>query len=124
MYLHQAESDQIFGAAIESHRALGPGLPESAYESCLAHEFGLRAVPFRRQVDVPISYKSHQVDAGLRMDFLVYDKMIVALKAVGQIHPIHEAQLLTYLKLTGHRVGLLISFHVEMLKQGIRRRIL
>lgn len=123
-YLQQAESDQVLGAAIDVHRALGPGLLESAYESCLAHELGLRGLLFRRQVDVPVSYKSHRVDAGFRLDLLVDENIIVEVKSVDRIHPIHEAQLLTYLKLTGHRVGLLINFIVELLKQGIRRRIL
>lgn len=123
-YLQKAGSDQVIGAAIDVHRALGPGLLESAYESCLAHELGLRGIQFRRQVDVPVSYKSHRVDAGFRRDLLVDEKIIVEVKSVDRIHPIHEAQLLTYLKLTGHRVGLLIKFNVELLKQGIRRRIL
>lgn len=117
-------TDQIIGAAIEVHRALGPGLLESAYQACLAHELRLRSLPFEREKPLPVEYKGVALDCGYRLDFLVDGKVIVELKAVEQVHPVHEAQLLTYLKLTGCRVGLLINFNVPLLKQGITRRVL
>jgi GxxExxY protein len=117
-------TEAIIGAAIEVHRALGPGLLESAYEECLAHELGLRGLPFERQVALPVTYKGVRLDAGYRLDLVVARSVVVELKAVQAIEPIHEAQLLSYLRLGGWKVGLLINFHVPVLKDGIRRRVL
>jgi len=113
----------IIGAAIEVHRVLGPGLLESAYQACLAQEFMLQGIAFEREKPVPVFYKGIKVDCGYRPDFIVADKVIVELKAVESIHPIYEAQLITYLKLTQCRVGLLINFNVLLLKDGIMRRV-
>jgi GxxExxY protein len=112
---------QIIASAIEVHRALGPGLLESAYEECLAKEFELQSIPFKRQVPLPITYKGHQLSCGYRIDMLVSDSVILELKTVTSIEPIHSAQLLTYLKLSRKTLGLIINFHVPVLKQGIKR---
>jgi GxxExxY protein len=117
-------TEEIIGAAIEVHRALGPGLLESAYEECLCRELSLRQVPFERQRPLPVVYKGFRLDCGYRLDVLVADTVVVELKAVESLLPIHEAQLLTYLKLGGWKVGLIINFNVPVLKQGIRRRVL
>jgi GxxExxY protein len=114
----------IIGAAIEVHRALGPGLLESAYEQCLCHELHIRGLPFQRQVDLPVSYKGLKLDCGYKIDLIVGDLVIVELKAVEKILPVHEAQLLTYMKLAAKPVGLLINFNVPLLTQGIIRRII
>ena len=114
----------IIAAAIEVHRALGPGLLESVYEECLCRELELRGVPFARQVPIPVEYKGVRSECGYRIDVLVQDKLVVEIKAVEAIHPVHEAQLLTYMKLSGKRVGLLINFCVPVLKDGIVRRVL
>jgi GxxExxY protein len=114
----------IIGAAIEVHRQLGPGLLESAYEQCLCHELHLRGLPFKYQVDLPVSYKGLQLDCGYKIDVMVNDEVIVELKSVERILPVHEAQLLTYLKLSGKKVGLLINFNSSLLTQGIIRRVL
>ena len=114
----------IVGAAIEVHRALGPGLLESAYEECLCHELHLRGLTFKRQVDLPVSFKGMKLDCGYKIDLVVEDEIIVELKAVEKTLPIHQAQLLTYLKLSGKQVGLLINFNVPLLMQGITRRVL
>lgn len=114
----------IIGSAIEVHRALGPGLLESAYEECLCRELGLRGVPFKRQLPLPVEYKGVRLDCGYRLDLLVADSVVVEIKAVADLLPIHEAQLLTYLKLGGWKVGLLVNFNVPVLKRGIRRRVL
>ena len=115
---------QIIGAAIEVHKALGPGLLESVYEECLCHEFGLRQIRYKRQQALPVTYKGVRLDCGYRIDLLVEDLVILELKSVEHTEPIHDAQLLTYLKLTGFKLGLLINFNVPVLKQGIRRFIL
>jgi len=115
---------QIIGAAIEVHRELGPGLLESAYQACLAREFSLRNLPFEQEKPLPVEYKGARVDCGYRLDFVVAEKVVVELKAVNVVQKVHEAQLLTYLKLTGCRVGLLISFNVPVLKDGIKRMVL
>jgi GxxExxY protein len=114
----------IIGAAIEVHRQLGPGLLESAYEQCLCHELHLRSLPFSCQVDLPVSYKGLQLDCGYKIDLIVGEEVIVELKSVERILPVHEAQLLTYLKLSGKKVGLLINFNSSLLAQGIIRRVL
>ena len=106
------------------HRALGPGLLESTYEQCLAHELSLAGIPFKVQWPLPVNYKGRLLDCGYRVDFLVDDKLIVEIKAVDQVCGIHEAQLLTYMKLSGVRTGLLINFNTPRLKQGITRFVL
>ncbi len=116
-------TENIIGGAIEVHQALGPGLLESAYEQCLCHELSLRGIPFRRQVELPVQYKGIKLDCGYRIDVLVEDLVIVELKAVEQLLPIHEAQLLTYLKLRACAVGLLINFNVPLLKDGLKRLV-
>jgi GxxExxY protein len=114
-------TDAVIGASIEIHRHLGPGLLESAYEECLCHELSLRKVSFERQKPLPVSYKAVKLDCGYRMDLVVADKIIVELKTVETLLPIHEAQLLTYLKLSNLPLGLLINFHVPVLKHGLKR---
>lgn len=117
-------TDEIIGAAIEVHKVLGPGLLESAYQKCMERESTLRNITFDRLVDLPLDYKGVKLDAGYVID-LVYDKrVIVELKAVERVIPVHEAQLLTYMRLTGIRVGLLINFNVPVLKDGLYRRVL
>ncbi len=106
------------------HKHLGPGLLESAYEDCLCHELSQRGVPYSRQVQLPVVYKGVRLDGGYVIDLVAEEKVVVELKAVEQTLPIHEAQLLTYLRLSGKRVGLLINFNVPLLKRGIVRRIL
>lgn len=108
-------------AALEVHRTLGPGLLESAYEHCLARELESRGVPFRRQLALPIRYKGEAVDAGYRLDLLVDSRVIVEIKSVDRLLPIHEAQLLTYLRLAELRIGLLLNFNAVLLKDGLRR---
>jgi len=115
---------QVVDAAFSVHKNLGPGLLESVYETCLCHELRKRGVAFQRQIAVPIVYDGEQVDAGLRLDLMVSDCLIVELKAVEKDNPLFEAQLLTYLKITRLRLGLLINFNVALLKNGIRRVVL
>jgi GxxExxY protein len=117
-------TEGIIGAAIEVHRTLGPGLLESAYEECLCRELSLQQIPFQRQVPLPIRYKDVLLDCGYRLDLLVLNQVVVELKSVEKIEPIHEAQLLSYLKLGRYKIGLLINFNVPLLKDGIVRRIL
>lgn len=114
-------SGQVIGACIEIHRELGPGLLESAYEECLAYELSKAGLRFERQRALPVRYKEVQLDCGYRLDFVVEDMLIVELKAVTELHPIHEAQVLTDLKLDRKSLGLLINFNVPVLKQGIKR---
>jgi GxxExxY protein len=114
-------SEQIIGAAIEVHKSLGPGLLELAYEACLCHELNLRGISFESQVDLPVSYKGVKLNTGYRMDLVVNKLIIVELKAVERLEAIHEAQLLTYLKLSGYWLGLLINFNVTQLRFGIKR---
>jgi GxxExxY protein len=112
---------QVIGAAIDVHRALGPGLLESAYEACLAFELAGRGLMVERQKPLPIKYKEVELEAGYRLDLLVDRKVVVELKPVEHIAPIHKTQLLTYLRLSGYRVGLLINLNVKVLKSGIHR---
>ena len=112
---------EVIGAAIEVHKALGPGLLESAYEECLCHELKLRGIQFERQVELPIEYKGTKMNCGYRMDIVADDQLILELKSCEVLHPIYEAQLLTYLRLTSTKVGLLINFNVAVLKEGIKR---
>jgi GxxExxY protein len=111
----------IIGAAIEVHRCLGPGLLESCYEECLARELQLRSVVFERQKGLPVVYKDVKLECGYRIDLLVDSRIVVELKAIETIAPVHEAIVLTYLRLSGCKVGLLINFNVAVLKDGIRR---
>lgn len=117
-------TSQIVGAAIEVHRTLGPGLLESVYEECLCFELQERRLSFDRQLEVPLRYKGANLSSKLRIDVLVESAIVVALKSVGAILPIHEAQQLTYLRLMNCDIGLLFNFNVPMLKQGIVRRVL
>jgi GxxExxY protein len=112
---------EVIGAAIEVHKALGPGLLESTYEECLCIELELRNIPFERQQEIPIEYKGGNLNHAYRLDIVVPNKLIVELKACESLEPIHDAQLLTYLKLSGIKVGLLINFNVPVLKEGIKR---
>jgi len=115
---------QIIGGAIEVHKALGPGLLESVYEECLCHELDLRRILYKRQHAIPVEYKGAKLDCGYRIDLLVEDLVILELKSVDSLEPIHEAQILTYLKLTGLKVGLLVNFNVPVLREGIRRLVI
>ena len=112
---------EIVDAAMKVHTALGPGLLESAYEACLLHELRKRGLKTDSQLELPVVYDGIHLDVGYRIDLLVEDTVIVELKAVTEIQPIHEAQLLSYLKLSHKKIGLLINFHVHRLKDGIRR---
>jgi GxxExxY protein len=114
-------TSEVIGAAIEVHKALGPGLLESAYEECLCRELDLRKIAYERQKALPVEYKGVRLDCGYRLDVVVGDELIVELKAVESLLPIHKAQLLTYLKLTGIKTGLIINFNVSVLKDGIHR---
>lgn len=124
MLKHQELTNRIVGAAIEVHRSLGPGLLESVYEECFCFELSERKLSFTRQLEVPLLYKGTNLASSLRVDVLVEDTVVVELKSVAAVLPIHEAQLLTYLRLTKREVGLLINFNVPILKQGIVRRVL
>jgi GxxExxY protein len=112
---------KIIGAAIEIHRALGPGLLESAYETCLIYELRLRKLRVEHQKSMPVYYKDVILDCGYRVDLVIEDQVIVEIKSVNSLAPIHEAQLLSYLKLSHYKIGLLINFNVTILKEGIRR---
>lgn len=109
---------------MEVHRHLGPGLLESAYEKCLCRELCLQDIEHKSQLALPVSYKGEQLDCGYRIDLLVEDTVIIELKAVEKILPIHEAQLLTYMKLTTKQIGLILNFHSQLLKDGIKRMII
>jgi GxxExxY protein len=117
-------SNQVIGCALEVHRTLGPGLLESTYEQCLGHELSLADIPFKLQCPLPVKYKGIKLDCGYRVDLFVNDELIVELKSVDKIMKIHKAQLLTYMKLSEVRIGLLINFNVEILKAGIKRFVL
>ncbi len=117
-------SNRVIGCAIEVHRELGPGLLESAYEQCLAHELQRNEITFQLQHPQPVQYKDVRLDCGYRIDILVENKLILELKSVEKIKGIHEAQLLTYMKLAGVKVGLLINFNNTKLKDGIKRYVL
>ena len=117
-------SGAVIGAALEVHKTLGPGLLESVYEECLAHEFALRTIPYERQMPWPLIYKTVKMEQGYRTDFIVGKELVVELKAVEAICPLHEAVMLTYLRLTGCHCGLIINFNVLRLKDGIRRFVL
>ena len=117
-------TEAIIGSAIDVHRALGPGLLESTYEMCLGRELSLRCLRFERQVPIPVEYKGVKLDCGYRADITVEDLVLIEIKTIDSLASIHDAQLLSYLKLGGWKVGLLINFNVELLEHGIRRRVL
>ena len=114
-------TQKIIGSAITIHKELGPGLLESSYEACLAYELAQLNLKFERQKGLPISYRGVKLDCGYRIDFIVEDRVIIELKAVEKLEPIHEAQILSYLKLSHCEIGLLINFNVKLIKHGIRR---
>ena len=114
-------TQEIIGAAIEAHRRLGPGLLESAYEACLAFELRDRALKVEQQKPLPVIYREVKLDCGYRLDLVVEDLVIVEVKAIDRLLPIHDAQLLSYLRLSNKNVGLLINFHVRLLKNGVKR---
>jgi GxxExxY protein len=116
-------SEAVLGASMDVHRDLGPGLLESAYQVCVAQEFKLRGIKYRREVDLPVRYKGILLDCGYRMDFVVEEKLILECKAVEKLAPIHEAQLITYLKLSGYRIGLLINFNSAVIRNSFIRRV-
>ena len=117
-------SKQVIGCALEVHRVLGPGLLESTYEQCLARELSLASIPFKLQVFLPVKYKNVIIDCGYRIDVLVKDKLIIEIKSVKKIIDVHRAQLLTYMKLSGIGIGLLMNFNVELFKTGVKRFVL
>ncbi len=117
-------SGQIIGAAIEVHRNLGPGLLESAYEECLAYELRQKKLSYERQKELPIVYKDLKLEYGYKLDLLVEDSIIVEIKSVEKIAPVHTAQILTYMRLANIKIGLLINFNVTVLKNGIKRFVL
>jgi len=118
-------TEHVIGGAIEVHRSLGPGLLESAYEECLCHELHLREIAFERQVPLPVEYKGVKLDCGYRLDLIVEGVLILEIKCVEHVLPVHEAQLLTYLKMTRKRVGLILNFNVATLSRGgIVRKVL
>jgi len=119
----EAVSGQIIAAAIEVHRHLGPGLLESVYRACLAQELSLRQIDHRQEVALPVTYKGQALEAGHRLDLLVEDLVIVELKSVERLEPVHELQLLTYLRLSGRWMGLLINFNSVLIKHGLRRML-
>jgi GxxExxY protein len=120
---HDLVAREIVDAAFAVHSALGPGLLESVYEQCLAFELEARDIPFQRQVALPVLYRNRRIDAGFRMDMVVGGLVVAAIKAIDKIVPVHEAQLGTYLRFSGLRLGLLINFNVTLIKYGIKRRI-
>jgi len=115
---------EIIGSAIEVHRLLGPGLLESTYEECLCHELTRRGLPFERQKGIPVVYKGARLERGYRLDMLVGDRVVLELKSVESLAPIHDSVLLTYMRLSGRRIGLLINFNVRVLRDGIRRFVI
>ncbi len=119
--VHDARTFAVIGSAIEVHKALGPGLLESAYATCLAHELGSRGHLVTREVPLPLAYKGQRLDVGYRLDLVVDGTLVVEVKSVDRLARIHVAQALTYLRLGGYRTGLLINFNVPQLKQGLMR---
>ena len=121
---HEELSKEIIGAAIEVHKLLGPGLLESAYEDCMVYELKIKGLNLERQKAVPVVYKSIKLDCGYRLDLLVENKIIIEIKSIDAMAPVHEAQILTYMKFSGVNVGLLINFNVTILKNGLKRYVL
>jgi len=124
MLLEEELTEKIIGAAIEVHRELGPGLLKSSYQACLEHELGLRELSFQREIPLPVIYKGIHLDCAYRMDLIVEGKVLLELKTVEKLNPVYEAQLLTYLKLSGLKVGLLINFNSAVLRNSIKRMVL
>jgi GxxExxY protein len=124
MLIQENLTHQVIGAAIEVHKELGPGLLESTYQVCLADELSRREIPFQQKVPLPVEYKGKVLDAGYELDFLVNNSVVIEIKSVLEIHPVFQAQLLTYMKLSQTPVGLFINFNVPVLKEGIIRRVL
>jgi GxxExxY protein len=124
MLLARELTEQVIGLAIEVHRLTGPGMLESVYESCLCHELEQAGINFERQVGIPVTYKGVRFDEGFRADILVGRQVVVEIKAVGKLVPVHDAQVLTYLRMSGLRVGLLFNFHAPLLKDGLRRFVI
>lgn len=124
MLIEEQLTQLIIGAAIEVHRELGPGLLESAYQNCLSHELRLRHLRFSKEIPIPVAYKNVKLDCGYRADIIVEEKVILEIKAVETLLPIHESQLITYLRLTKLQVGFLMNFNVNKMKDGIVRRVL
>lgn len=123
--LYETLTEKVIGAAIEVHRASGPGLLESAYEECLCHELHLRNIPFQRQISLPVRYKNVSLECGYRIDLIVEDALILELKCIEHILPVHEAHLLTYLRLANKKVGLILNFQVaQLVRGGIVRKVL
>ncbi len=122
--IHKELTSQILNAAMEVHTQLGPGLLENVYETCLAYELGERGLSVKRQLPVPVVYKGQQLDCGFRLDLMVEGVVIVELKTLEKVLPVHESQLFTHMRLLGCRVGLLLNFNVQHLKDGIVRRVL
>ena len=114
-------TNEIIGSAIEVHRNLGPGLLESTYEECMTYELQERQLTIKRQIEIPVLYKGIQLEQNYRIDLIVNNQVIIELKSVNQLEPVHDAQLLTYLKLANKRYGLLLNFNVPVMKQGIKR---
>jgi GxxExxY protein len=117
-------SNRVIGCSIEVHRLLGPGLLESTYEQCLARELDLKGIAYKLQHALPVDYKGTRLDCGYRVDIMVEDQLILELKSIEEIRDIHKAQLLTYMKLAGVKIGLLINFNVKVLRSGIKRFVL
>jgi GxxExxY protein len=117
-------SNKVIGCALEVHRHLGPGLLESTYEQCLAHELKNVGIPFKLQHPLPVEYKGIKLDCGYRVDLLIDNEIVAELKSVDKVLPIHQAQLLTYMKLSGISIGLLMNFNVKYIKHGIKRMVL
>jgi len=117
-------SKRAIGCALEVHRTLGPGLLESAYQQCLAYELGRAGIPFVMELPVPVNYKGVKLDCGYKLDFVIDGQLVLELKSVEKLLPIHEAQVLTYMRLSGMSVGLLLNFNVVRLKDGIKRMVL
>ena len=124
MLVDEESTEAIIGAAIEVHRATGPGLLESAYQNFLPHEFALRGIGYAKEVPLPVEYKGVRIDCGYRMDFVIEERIVLEVKAVERLMAIHEAQLLTYLKLSGMRVGLMINFNSAVIRNSLIRRVL
>ena len=124
MLLARELTEQVIGLAIEVHRVIGPGMLESVYEGCLCHELAQAGIAFARQVGIPVTYKGVEFDEGFRADILVDHQVVVEIKAVANLVPAHDAQVLTYLRMSGLRVGLLMNFHARLLKHGLRRFVI
>jgi GxxExxY protein len=124
MNITNQPTESIIGSAIEVHRRIGPGLLESSYELCLEREFILRKIPYKRQVKIPLTYKGIELEYTYRLDFLVSESVVVEVKAVDLLLPVHQAQMLSYLKLGKWKIGILINFHVPVLSMGIKRVVL